>query len=155
MVKHVRKAVKPHVKIPQSLPFKKGFLEKDFCSFENSLLGCSKDLFQKKCPGGQCQFLCFESQCPKITDLSKALKAKLSSIPSGVTSLSLPNLDQNGGGKTTTIVVGPHSTTRRGDSSHARGAPLEASFKWWCMYARSFGCSLSVGRNVGLPLALW
>ena len=118
------------MKIPQSLPFKKGFLEKDFCSFENSLLGCSKDLFQKKCLGGQCQLLCYESQCPKITDLSKALKAKLSSIPSGVISLSLPNLDQNGGGKTTTIVVGPHSTTCRGESSRARGAPLEGPSRY-------------------------
>ena len=38
--------------------------------------------FQKKSPGGQCQFLCFfGSQCPKIMISSKALKAKLSSIP--------------------------------------------------------------------------
>ena len=85
----------------------------------------------------------------------KALKAKLSSIPSGVTNLSLPNLDQNGGEKPTTIVTRLHLTTRCGDSSHAHGAPLEAPFKWWCMFAWSFGCSLFVGRKVGLPLALW
>ena len=118
----MRKAIKPHVKIPQSLPFKKGFLEKDFCSFENSLLGYSRDLFQKECLRGQRQFLCFESQCPKITDLSKALKAKLSSMPSGVVSLSSPNLDQNGGEKETTVVAGLRSTTRRGDApTHVGG----------------------------------
>ena len=68
-------------KILQSLPFKKGFLEKYFCSFENILLGYSRSLFRNESPGGQCQILCFECQCPKIMVLSKALKAKLSSIP--------------------------------------------------------------------------
>ena len=29
------------------------------------------------------------------------------------------------GGKTIVVVVGPHSTTRHGDSSYTRGAPLE------------------------------
>ena len=29
------------------------------------------------------------------------------------------------GGKTIAVIVGPHSTTRHGDSSYARGAPLE------------------------------
>ena len=48
----------------------KDFLENYFCSFENGLLGC-----------------------PKIMVLSKALKAKLSSIPSGVASLSMPGLE--------------------------------------------------------------
>ena len=34
-------------------PFwKKDFLEKDFCSFENGLLGYSKSLFQKESPKG-------------------------------------------------------------------------------------------------------
>ena len=91
----------------------------------------------------------------KDYEFIKALKAKLSSIPSGVANLSLPDLDQNGGEKTTTIVVRLHLTTRRGDSSHVREAPLEAPFKWWCMFARSFRCSLFVGRKVGLPLVLW
>ena len=35
-------------------------------------------------------FVFFKSQCPKIMVLSKALKAKLSSIPSGIASLSMP-----------------------------------------------------------------
>ena len=35
------------------------FLEKDFHSFENGLLGNSRSLFQKESPGGQCQFLFF------------------------------------------------------------------------------------------------
>ena len=43
-------------------------------------------------------------------------------MPSGVVSLSSPDLDQNGGEKTTTIVARPHLTTRHGDNSHARGA---------------------------------
>ena len=30
------------------------FLEKDYCSFENSLLGYSRSPFQKESPGGQC-----------------------------------------------------------------------------------------------------
>ena len=37
-------------------------------------------------------FCVFESQCP-IMDLSKALKAKLSLIPSEVASLSMPDLE--------------------------------------------------------------
>ena len=42
-------------------------------------------------------FVFFESQCPKIMVLSKALKAKLSSIPSGVASTSMLDLDWGGG----------------------------------------------------------
>ena len=56
----------------------------------------------------------FESQCPKIMVLSKVLKAKLSSIPSGVANLLMLGLDL-GSGKTT-AAMGLHSTTRRGDS---------------------------------------
>ena len=46
--------------------------------------------------------------------LSKVLKAKLSSIPSGVANLLMLGLDL-GSGKTT-AAIGLHSTTRRGDS---------------------------------------
>ena len=37
-----------------SLFRKRIFLEKDYCSFENSLLGYSRSPFQKESPGGQC-----------------------------------------------------------------------------------------------------
>ena len=41
-------------------PFRKrSFVKRFFCSFENSLQGYSKSLFQKESPRGQCQFLCF------------------------------------------------------------------------------------------------
>ena len=35
------------------------FLEQDFCSSENGLLGYRKSPFQKESLEGQCQFLCF------------------------------------------------------------------------------------------------
>ena len=59
-IKHVRKAIKALCENISKPPFlKRIFLEKDFCSFENSLLGYSRSLFQKESPKGQCQFLCF------------------------------------------------------------------------------------------------
>ena len=85
------------LKIPQSHPFGKGFLEKYFCSFENSLLGYSRSLFQKETLEANANFCVFESQCPKIMVLSKTLKAKLLSIPNRVTSLSLLGLDRLSG----------------------------------------------------------
>ena len=69
----------------------KDFLENYFCSFENGLLGCSRSFFQEEKPRRPMPIsVFFKSQCPKIMVLSKALKAKLSSIPSGIASLSMP-----------------------------------------------------------------
>ena len=55
--------------------------------------------------------------------LSKAIKAKLSSIPSGVASLSTLGLDlwQR---KKTVATVGLQSTTHRGDSSKRMQGPI-------------------------------
>ena len=70
---------------------------KHFCSFENSLLGYSRSLFQKGKPRRPMPIsMFFESQCPKIMVLAKALKAKLSSIPSEVVSLSTSGLNRSG-----------------------------------------------------------
>ena len=127
-------------KILQSLPFKKGFLEKYFCSFENILLGYSRSLFRNESPGGQCQILCFECRCPKIMVLSKALKAKLSSIPSGVT--IAPRFD--------------HQLWRQ--LPRARG-PIGGPFSnsMWCVCrSREASGALSLSlEEVGLPFALW
>ena len=49
--------------------------------------------FKRKALEVNANFCVFESQCPKIMVLSKTLKAKLLSIPSGVTSLLTPSLD--------------------------------------------------------------
>ena len=88
--------------------------------------------------------------------LSKALKAKLSSIPSGVASLLTPGLDQNGGEKTAANVVGPSSTTCHGNSSCARGAALFSSSQMVvCVRTELRVLSLSVRRKVDLPLTLW
>ena len=96
--------------------------------------------------------------------LSKALKAKLSSIPSGVASLSTLGLKK---------VIAKNCRRRRGPSfdhplwqrSCARGArwrPLPS--EWcckcahvWCVawFVWGFRCSLSQWRKVGLPLVLW
>ena len=49
--------------------------------------------------------------------LSKSLKAKLSSILSGVVSLSTPSLDlETTVEKIVAAVTSPHSTTRHGDN---------------------------------------
>ena len=51
--------------------------------------------FKRKAPEANANFCVFESQCPKITVLSKALKAKLSLILSGLANLSMLGLDRN------------------------------------------------------------
>ena len=77
--------------------------------------------------------------------LSKALKVKLSSIPSGVTSLTMPNLDLWAVEKTT-AAVGLRSTTCRGDSSCTRG-PLEALLDVNVYGLRGASGALSLGRG--------
>ena len=52
--------------------------------------------FKRKALEANANFFVFENQCPKIMVLSKTLKAKLSSIPSGIASLWMPDLKQNG-----------------------------------------------------------
>ena len=52
--------------------------------------------FKRKALEANANFCVFENQCPKIMVLSKTLKAKLSSIPSGIASLWMPDLKQNG-----------------------------------------------------------
>ena len=88
-VKHVMKAVKPHVKIPQSHLFKKGFLEKKkFALLKMVYKDIVEAFFKRKAPKANANFYVFESQCPKMIVLSKALKAKLSFIPNEVANLS-------------------------------------------------------------------
>ena len=95
-IKHVRKAIKALCENISKPPFSKRiFLEKDFCSFENSLLGYSRSLFQKESPKGQCQFLCFWKPISKDYSFIKSPKGKTLIDPSGVTSLSTPGLDWN------------------------------------------------------------
>ena len=136
------------MKIPHSLPFGKGFFGKIFfCSSENSLLGYSKSLFQKKATKANANFCVFESQSPKIMVLLKALKAKLSLIPSGVISLSMSSHEQL---ENRQAFVQPLAVA----TPHAWEAccrPL--SIMVW--FARSFGYSVSWGRKVGLPLEVW
>ena len=111
--------------------------------------------FKRKAPEANANFCVFESQCPKITVLSKALKAKLSSTLSGVTSLSTPCLDRTKWKKTTTVLPSfDHLLWRQ--LSHARG-PVRGSFSMYgCVVRVEFWLlSLSRWRKVGLPLALW
>ena len=68
-------------------------MEKDICSFETVYWNIVEAFFKRKALEANANFYVFESQCPKITILSKALKAKLSSIPSGIANLSMPGLD--------------------------------------------------------------
>ena len=71
--------------------------------------------------------------------------------------VSTPGLDWNGSKKTAAVVTDPHSTTRCGDNSYTREAPLEgpSRYIWCCVLAQSFGCSLFRWRKVVLPLVLW
>ena len=140
-------------------PFRKRIFGKRFFFF--SLLkivywDVVKAFFKRKAPKANANFCVFESQCPKIMVLSKALKAKLSSIPSGVASLSMPSLDWLSG-KTTTIVP-------RFDHQlwwqlpHTRGlvrGPFSNSM--WCVCrSREASGALSLSlEEVGLPFALW
>ena len=131
------------------------FGKRFFCSFENSLLGYSRSLFSKGKPWRPMPIsVFFGSQCPKIMVLSKALKAKLSSIPNGVASPSMPDLDWSE--KPPSLDL--RSTTRRGNAP-ALGGPLEApiSIDWCVWFTRCFECSLSllVEEGICLPLEVW
>ena len=127
-------------------PFGNGFLKHIFCPFENSLLGYNESLFQKESPEANAIFYVFEIQCPKIMILSKAQKAKLSSL-----SMPGPRADSE--------------TAARPSFDHPRArGPLEApSLEWWGMvfcvawFTRSFGCSLSLLMKEGrcLSLVVW
>ena len=77
-VKYVRKAVKPHVKIPQSLLLRRIFLEKIFFAILKIVYyDIVEAFFKRKAPEANANFFVYESQCPNIMVLSKALKAKL------------------------------------------------------------------------------
>ena len=84
----------------------------------------------------------FESQCPKIRGLSKPLKAKLSSIPNGVASLSTPDLYQRGRKKTAAIILGLRSTTRRGDAPALEGLVGGPSREWYCVLCVCVMCGM-------------
>ena len=59
--------------------------------------------------------------------------------------VSTSGLNRNGSGKIAAVIAGPCSTACRGPSQYI-----------WCwVFTRSFGCSLSRWRKVGLPLVLW
>ena len=67
--------------------------------------------------------------------------------------LSTLSLDRNGSKKTAIIVVGPHSTTRHGDSFSMCGAPLEGPslnmYIWFCSREASSALSLSLSMEEG------
>ena len=64
-------------------------MEKDFFALLKIVYwDIVKAFFKRKASEANANFYVFESQCPKIMVLSKALKAKLSSILSEVASLS-------------------------------------------------------------------
>ena len=112
--------------------------------FENDSTRIVEAFSKRKAPDVNANFCIFESQCPKIMVLSKALKARLSSIPSSVADLSTPGLDlKMTMAKTATAVTGPHSTTRCGD--HAQWGPLSNDFAY-SLRGTSSALSLSEGR---------
>ena len=82
--------------------------------------------------------------------LSKALKAKLTSIPSGVASLSMLDLDWLSG-KPSSLCL--RSTARCGDNSRVCEAPLEVVYG--VVHAEPLVLSLSQWRKIGLPLEVW
>ena len=123
-----------------------------FCSFENGSTRIVEAFSKRKAPDVNANFCIFESQCPKIMVLSKALKAKLSSIPSSVTDLSTPGLNlRTTMEKTATAVTGPYSTTRCGDHSRARKAPLGGPSRMIlhmvCAELRVFSLLVKEGRS--------
>ena len=84
--------------------------------------------------------------------LSKALKAKLSSIPSEVASLSTPALIRTGR-KTNTIIGGLRLATYHGNSSRTHEALLKGPSRKvyiWCvvrMELQVFSLSVKEGRS--------
>ena len=88
-------------------------MEKDICSFETVYWNIVEAFFKRKAPEANANFCVFEIQCPKIMVLSKALNAKLSSTPIGVTSLSTPGLNR---GRKPLSLWGLRLTTRRGNA---------------------------------------
>ena len=101
VIKHVRKAIKPYENT--SHPFLENifffFLEKDFFCSLIVYQDIVEAFFKRKAPEANASFCVFESQCPKIMVLSKALKAKLSLILSEVASLLMLDLEKQSGGK--------------------------------------------------------
>ena len=86
----------------------------------------------------------FESQCLKIMVLSKALKAKLSSIPSEVANLSTLGLERSRKPPSSSL----HSTTCNGDTL-ARSGPIEGLFSiGWCAWCGSRGSSGALSLSV-------
>ena len=131
------KACEESYKAPCKNTSKPPFFRKAFLLFWNSLLGYSK--IKRKASEANANFCVFESQCPKIMILSKALKDKLSSIPSEVISLLMPSLEKRGREQKKppllslwAFVRPPIIVTLWG----ARGAPLEALTlsDWWCAH---------------------
>ena len=93
--------------------------------------------------------------------LSKALKAKLSSIPSEVASLSKPALIRTGR-KTNTIIGGLRLATHHGNSSRTHRALLEGPSRKvyiWCvvrMELQVFSLSVEEGRSTfGVMAGIW
>ena len=111
--------------------------------------------FKRKAPEANANFCVFESQCPKITVLSKALKAKLSLIPSEVANLSTPYLDRTKWKKIAAIMPSfDHPLWQQ--LLHVRGLVGGSILTYGCVVRVELRVlSLSRWRKVGLPLALW
>ena len=138
------------MKIPHT-PFWKTIL-----LFEDSLLGYSRNLFQKECLRGQCQFLCFWKPMSKDYGFIKSSKGKTLINPLW----SRQSVDARPWSEWKTAVMGLRSTTRCGDApTYAR--PIGSPSQWLCVWsARCFECSLfrwkkvyvylwRCGRNLG------
>ena len=103
------------------------FLEKRFLALLKIVYyDIVEAFFKRKAPEVNANFYVFESQCPKIMVSLKALKAKLSSIPSGVASLSTPSLNRNEGAENCHCRCGPLFDLPSWQCFRAHGGPLEA-----------------------------
>ena len=119
------------------------FWKKIFFLFKMVYQDIVKAFFKRKAPEVNANFYVFESQCPKIMVLSKALKAKLLSIPSKVASLSMLGLDQLSEKTTAVVPLFNHQPWRQLPHASPRWRALSM-----CMhvcFVRSFRCSLSLG----------
>ena len=96
--------------------------------------------FKRKALEANANFFVFENQCPKIMVLSKTLKAKLSSIPSGIASLWMPDLKRNG--------KPPLSGLPAVATLLWAWGPVRGPLRWLCGCSREASSALSQWRRV-------